>query len=498
MACADDFFAEKALPDKDLLGHDALVHEMAEVMLTARTPLTVMVNGSWGTGKTTFLRSMQRHIDRASERSDATLRAATLWFNPWEHEHAPNILVPFLNALRDRAFRDVPERRADYTAGERSLLAELLWVLIPEEYQPSAAVRASLHPHQIRARLRSLMGRRKRLEAAESGSWWPLHKPQEQLSTRVRRLFIEYVAALRRAGHQRLVIFLDDLDRCRPRLMLDLLDLVKVNLVGSTAVDRDALAPALPVVFVFAIDHQTLIRAVREPASPTPVGDYAKYLDKIFNFRFTLPRVEQRNVGSLVRQLVDSRRPDTIEFLRRPLDAHGTTYERLLVEVVQDHQDLRTVRVIRTLINKLMAFRYARRVEEAIAHDHSLVGGFDEGRLTLGGERSSVVEAARLVVAWHAFGHAWLSTLELALRADGLGLRVLLGLEQRLDDVPTAMPDLIRDLEHLNASASGIRFLRGEILERLGLRDLSQPPMTPQHVVRLLTGIDSHVRRAPY
>ena len=476
MARADDFFTETALPSRDLLGHEALVHEVTEILLTAHTPLTVMVNGPWGSGKTTFLRSLLRHA-RESSTHHAGHRAATMWFNPWEHEDVQHIMVPFLNTLRARACLDDPTRQAQYTESERSLLAELLWMLVPDDVQLPPSWRAAIQPHWLRARFQTLLTRRQGLAGLRGeAAWWPLHKPQEQLSTRIRRQFIEYVDAIRRSGYDRLLIFLDDLDRCRPRLMLEMLDLVKVNLVGSATRNRDVLAPSLPVVFVFAIDHQTLIRAVRAPDSPTPSADYSKYLDKIFDFRFSLPRLHQGDIPNLVPRLVDSRLPETVASLRRPI-AQGseggrpTTFESLLVEIVGQYQELRTVRIIRRIINKLMAFRYVRRVEEQVARDPDLFG---PGSHSLA---HRLATGARLVVAWHAFGQAWLSTLHMALQADGLGLKLLLGLLGRLELEPAAqMPQIVDDLRRHDVSASGIRFLVWEILIPLGVaRDLRAP-----------------------
>ncbi len=463
-----DLFNEATPHERDLLDHDPLVEEVAGILQSERTPLTVMINGPWGAGKTSFLRALVRHIHTSNPAGRHMRRSATVWFDPWEHEDAPNIIVPFLSRLREVAYQDDDDRRGQYSAQEKSLLAELVWMLVPDEFQhllPGGTV----HPHTLRERFKHVFPLRR--PRAMARRMLPFHdKPQEHLSARVRRQFVEYVRAILDKGYQRVVIFLDDLDRCQPKVMRKLLELVKVNLIGATRPDRRAMA-GLDVVFVFAIDHQTLIRAVNEPESATPTADYARYLDKIFDLRISLPRVSNDDVQGLVRGLVESRHPDVKTYLTRPVgdgDPQRDTYLELLVQLVSDYEELRSARFLRRIINKLMVFSYVRDAEQAILGDRDIPLEPLEGE-------SRLRAAARLVIAWHILGQAWMTTRTAALRDDGFGLLFLRGLWAKARTA-SDLPGMLEAARKHNLSLSGIHFLENEILSLLRTLDRQSPP----------------------
>jgi hypothetical protein len=91
-------------------------------------------------------------------------------------------------------------------------------------------------------------------------------------------------------GLERVVLYIDDLDRCPPEVVVKVLEAVH-------------LLVALPVfVVVVAVDPRWLHQAIRQhyaEMSLTP----AHYLEKIFQIPFQLPEMDQKGFASLVRGL---------------------------------------------------------------------------------------------------------------------------------------------------------------------------------------------------
>jgi hypothetical protein len=78
------------------------VEALAEFLTNDKTeaPLTISIEGEWGSGKTSFMRMLERKI---SEKTNQ--KANTIWFNAWRHEKAESMwaafAILFLRELRN-------------------------------------------------------------------------------------------------------------------------------------------------------------------------------------------------------------------------------------------------------------------------------------------------------------------------------------------------------------------------------------------------------------
>ena len=89
-------------------GQDALdfapyVDALADILLdpATRTPLTLGVFGSWGSGKTSLMTMLRDRVlaDRESEAGVAPYRA--VWFNAWKYDQEDALWRALLLALLD-------------------------------------------------------------------------------------------------------------------------------------------------------------------------------------------------------------------------------------------------------------------------------------------------------------------------------------------------------------------------------------------------------------
>ncbi|MBE9194889.1 hypothetical protein IQ219_06105, partial [Synechocystis sp. LEGE 06083] len=78
------------------------VEALAEFLTNDKTeaPLTISIEGEWGTGKTSFMRILERKI---LEKTNQKIN--TIWFNAWRHEKAESMwatfAILFLRELRN-------------------------------------------------------------------------------------------------------------------------------------------------------------------------------------------------------------------------------------------------------------------------------------------------------------------------------------------------------------------------------------------------------------
>lgn len=248
------FVSDRPLGEAPAFNFPPIIQTLRDFISSAPVdaPLNICVSGGWGTGKTTLLRGLE-----ATFKSDSTSSApqpshtqyVTIWFDPWKLASEEEV--------------------------RNALAREVLEVI---ENDGSFSTRAEIGIER-RNVLRMLSDRL-------------LHVSPDDVSTlykadsRMRETFVEVEDIFRRVADvylrdpdqpRRLVIFVDDLDRCRPRRVTEVLESIKLffDLPG--------------LIFLFALDDHQLVKAVA--ADYKMEEDEAReYLEKIFQLTVPLPR----------------------------------------------------------------------------------------------------------------------------------------------------------------------------------------------------------------
>jgi len=63
--------------DQNLLGIEGYANALSKFIIGAATPLTIGMQGEWGTGKTSLMYLVREHLEKAN--------VATSWVNTWEY-----------------------------------------------------------------------------------------------------------------------------------------------------------------------------------------------------------------------------------------------------------------------------------------------------------------------------------------------------------------------------------------------------------------------------
>jgi hypothetical protein len=262
-----------------------------------KTPLAICVSGAWGAGKTTLLQRIKMMLDGTSVLRDHSAPellefvnpdesprenfrfCRTVWFNAWKYSDEDELLVALI-------------RRILQEMSEDSFVTDVMGKLLDPTYPRRDVVRTVLSWFKI-----SLPGVEIGLNTGEP--------TQTQISEKTAILdlfddaFNQLIAAwihkqlnIKKTNPQEgvLVIFIDDLDRCLPEKMVQVLEAVKLFL------DKKGC------VFILGADVSIVQQAIIKNYQDAGVtGDSAKdYLDKIIQLRFELPPiVETRMEGYL-------------------------------------------------------------------------------------------------------------------------------------------------------------------------------------------------------
>jgi TPR repeat protein len=256
---AFDVLTDEATQD-DEFGRDIYIGSLRQVIESAASPLVVALYGAWGSGKTSMMMRLREQLE--GQNSSGRRLAATVWFDPWEQSNDDQPAVSLLYAIRkDLNLENDPKVRHALVAIAQAVATE---VQVPY---------LGISVNKITDAYRKL--------ADED-----VEKRTKQAELRAR--FGEVVeAAKEAAGSLPIVIFIDDLDRCRPATAVAILDAMKLffNLPGC--------------IFILGADRQHLEAALRAEYKglEIPVNNY---LDKIIQFPFTIPALTAKSVRSYI------------------------------------------------------------------------------------------------------------------------------------------------------------------------------------------------------
>lgn len=289
------FLKDLEVRDLDTLDLASLAHSLHQGVHLASLPFRIALFGPWGSGKTTIMRRVQALLDEATEADRPphfgpvapespppspgegveAPYVRTLYFNPWEYESETLLM----NSLVRMIAAQVPDGVRYSRKGTR-VVGDAL-----------DAVRA-LGP-QLRGPGGTTAGSRG-AEVSGAGHLDELSEPDRLYALRqaLRRLVDLALSPARRGQSRRLVVFVDDLDKCLPESVLSFLEGCKLFFTEQAR-----------IVFVFALDKQVLSSAISLKYSRGAGFEPERYIEKIFEFSYTVHPIEWHQLGTLVGDL---------------------------------------------------------------------------------------------------------------------------------------------------------------------------------------------------
>lgn len=257
--------------------------------------------------------------DRLREKDEIV----TVDFNAWRFEREPQLLVPLLDTIReklaDRAQRlakpaegSVEQARSSRRKAQQlqeiaGRIGKIVWALgtglSASAGIPGAVTVSYDMQHALEALTALSPDQQESVLAGQSLT------PRSLYVAAFRELEAA-VDDLRKAGVDRIVVFVDDLDRCLPGNALEVLESIKLFF------DLDGF------IFVVGLDKSVIDRAITAKFTPVPPADGGEpapapgdpvssrlgeeYAKKIFQVPYTLPAMLPRQLDELLRSMYES------------------------------------------------------------------------------------------------------------------------------------------------------------------------------------------------
>ena len=309
---------------KDALDFEPYVATLTGIAASRslHTPLTVGVFGTWGSGKTSLMRMVCNSLPDDF---------CVAWFDAWKYAHEAALwralLLQVLATLR-AAVAGVDSNESTKALAELTDLETALYRTVAREEVGGVQIdwgklAASLTQGAVQIGLSFIPGgsvlsdlvekvRNKKTQAAAENLVDAIHRERskihieqvqflEQFQDRFNKLVGKHVEKRGR----RLVVFVDDLDRCLPEKAVEVLEAIKLFLDVPGC------------VFILGLDQEVIARGIEIKYRELGLSggasgedrkrfliDGTRYLEKIIQVPFQIPPIERGHMGSFVKELV--------------------------------------------------------------------------------------------------------------------------------------------------------------------------------------------------
>lgn len=291
---------------EDLLGFKVHADLLVDVIKDDKVlPVTIGVFGDWGSGKSSILKIIEKELK--GEKEDALNEGTlVLYFNGWVFEGYDDAKAALLESIIESfdKHKTIGNKVKNKTA---KLLKSVKWMrLLGLSFKkviiPGAAGffsgGVSLLPYlmnEFSQHSKEELAEKLKGDEAEEFLKDIIKKNEDKEVTIVREFREDFNEMIEKSGIKKLVVIIDDLDRCTPDRLIENLEAIKLFLnVEKTAF----LIGADPRIVRFAIEHRYKTDNIENSSDPNSRNKriVSDYLEKLIQIPYYLPKLTDNEV----------------------------------------------------------------------------------------------------------------------------------------------------------------------------------------------------------
>ena len=277
----------------NILERNSYIHNFILMLLNIEKGGVIAIDGEWGSGKTYFVHQVKWLLDSASENIDGDIKTVLnstspkldniighkyklFYYDAWKHDKSNN---PFFTLLRSMilTFGGI-----DYFKKEMGFIKSLL--------KGASHIVKGVTPIDVE----SIFKGTKTLCGINDEDQFSELEFIEQMDVQVNS-FLDYICE---GQYEKLVIFIDELDRCKPSFAVELLEIIKHYF------NHDK------VIFVLSTNLSEFQHCIKQYYGEGFNG--WKYLDRFIDLRLTLPTISTEDYYKYLWQKTGTDRIDDI------------------------------------------------------------------------------------------------------------------------------------------------------------------------------------------
>lgn len=294
--------------EKDVLNVHRYIRGLEMFIENCPTPMSIALQGDWGTGKTTFLQSMKQDFENEKK---GEIR--TVYFNTWQYSQfnmESSLYNSFLTNIMNQI---VPED------SQSKDLLEKAGKILKDVWKISKSAAWHFMDEQAKKRIGITISD----QLAEEGI--KAEREQADAICKLKDNFKEIVAdAVKEFPKEegRIVIFVDDLDRLNPERAVEMLEVLKLFMDVENC------------VYVLAIDYDVVVDGVRQKYGSSMSDEKCRsFFDKIIQLPFCMPVSSYQINKLLIENLgtdLEGCESEVSELIEQTLGTNPRTFKRLV------------------------------------------------------------------------------------------------------------------------------------------------------------------------
>lgn len=250
------------------------IQGLSEFLMSCQSPTTISIKGEWGSGKTSIMKQLTKEIEQNNKTLKKGNRVLNIWFDTWQFsqfsydEQLPIILLSRLvsKISKDGGIPDNENKNA-----LQSILKNVL--------SSAGDVTNDIIRHKSGFDISRF-----------------LKKDEIDIFQEIEDIKIKFKDLIQEVDYERIVIYIDDLDRLAPKRAVELLETLKIFLDVEKC------------IFVLAIDYDVVIRGISDKygfdmSDPEELEKGKNFFDKIIQVPYSVP-VDEYKFKEFLRKYV--------------------------------------------------------------------------------------------------------------------------------------------------------------------------------------------------
>lgn len=252
--------------ENDCFGREIIARNFMKIFDNDEEGIILSIDSGWGTGKTTFIKMWESLINNNKDYKD---KYETLYFNAWDSDYMEDPLLAILTEVEINNEDGIKKCFKSFFEGGKKLASTTMNMFIRLKTEGALG-------------LEDIKFTRDNLEKeypkiANSIGTSRLNIAVE--SKRIRELFKENLEKAIKESDKNIIFFIDELDRCRPKFAIELLESIK-HLFSMNG-----------IIFVISLDKEQLGYSIANVYGKNM--DTTGYLRRFFDIDFKLPLVDR-------------------------------------------------------------------------------------------------------------------------------------------------------------------------------------------------------------
>ncbi|EMO70748.1 P-loop NTPase fold protein [Leptospira santarosai] len=277
--------------NEDVLGREKIAKFLENIILQSGGNFILNINSPWGTGKTFLIERMIEDLKKTN---------LCIYFNAWEEDFSDSAFLAFVSVIQ-REFQNslgangMKKQINSFLEKTGKFLIRLTPIMV------KAGFRFALDNQTVEEFTKLTSPDTKSDFTDEIGNW-----AKEQIDSQLgkkeardefKNTLSETLNLLSGDGlRMPLIIFVDDLDRCRPTFAIELLESIKhifniQNVAFVIATDSIQLSESIKAVYGSGVDSNTYLKKILDNQFNLPLLNYDKFSTLIFH-KFNIEQKE--------------------------------------------------------------------------------------------------------------------------------------------------------------------------------------------------------------